>query len=84
MLHQLWSSQNQGGPGFCKGGETWGVKSAIFKLGGPKSQVCETWEPKMRFSLIFNCPREFKLVGRDIAQFMQGSVRTPDTLFLHI
>jgi len=26
----------------CKGDETWRVKSAIFKLGGPKSQVYET------------------------------------------
>jgi len=42
-------SQNQGGPWFYKDGETYGGKSAIFKLGGPKSQVCEFWSTKSAF-----------------------------------
>ena len=34
---------------FCKGAETWGVKCAILKIGGPRSQVCETWGAKSAF-----------------------------------
>lgn len=37
------------GPWFRKGVETWGVKCAILKIGGPKSQACETWRAKSAF-----------------------------------
>ena len=38
------------GPWFCKRVETWGAKCAFLKIRGPKSQVCETWGPKVHLS----------------------------------
>jgi len=32
--------------------ETWGTKCAISKIGGPKSQVLQTWEAKSAFKPI--------------------------------
>jgi len=40
------------GIGVLQRGETWWVNSAIFKFGTLKSQVYETWGPKVHFSLV--------------------------------
>jgi len=34
---------------FCKWAKTWETKSAILKIGGPKSQLLKTYEIKSAF-----------------------------------